>query len=101
MFGFHRRQRSLIPVKELSKYDVKYEKLDMDMGMEMEDDFEEVVLDEPSKPKSKQLTLIYIIFLAEAYEHTRSSFQKRRLIFQFQNRGSQSSTPTRHAALIR
>jgi hypothetical protein len=64
MFGFHRRQRSLIPVRELSKYDVKYEKVDME---EEEEDFEDILLEEPSKPKSKQMTLIYIIYLAESY----------------------------------
>ena len=67
MLGFHRRTRSLIPVKDLAKYD----KLSLnEEEFDGEPDFEEVELDTATetanKARRKQLLLVYIIFLAEA-----------------------------------
>lgn len=67
MLGFHKRTRSLIPVKDLAKYDKVplYDEEEMDMGEE------ELDMGSVSEPKVKarqmQLTLVYAIFLAEAY----------------------------------
>lgn len=61
MLGFHRRTRSLIPVKDLAKYD-KIALVD-----EEEVEGGEEVMPEPLvKADRKQLTLVYVIFLAEA-----------------------------------
>ncbi|KAJ9646521.1 hypothetical protein H2199_002570 [Coniosporium tulheliwenetii] len=61
MLGFHRRQRSLIPVKDLAKYD----KLPVVWEEEEEETDCKMSLDAPEAGQ-KQLTLIYIVFLAEA-----------------------------------
>lgn len=61
MLGFHRRQRSLIPVKDLAKYD----KLPVVWEDEEEETGCEIMLESP-KAGQTQLTLIYVIFLAEA-----------------------------------
>jgi hypothetical protein len=65
MLGFHRRTRSLIPVKDLGKYD----KVAM-VEEEEERDAEEMEChsapDGADKSKSTQLMLVYLIFLAEA-----------------------------------
>lgn len=58
MLGLHRRTRSLIPVKDLGKY----EKLEV---ISQEEELEEVSFDE-KKPKSKQLTMVYLIYMVEA-----------------------------------
>ncbi|KAF2088090.1 MFS general substrate transporter [Saccharata proteae CBS 121410] len=61
MFGFHRRQRSLIPVKDLGKYEkvavIEEEELSDDLDLEMAEDIHRDV---------KNLTWIYVVFLAEA-----------------------------------
>lgn len=63
MLGFHRRTRSLIPVKDLGKYD----KVEMIEEPELDDEVDcEMGMETPAKTHQKQLTLIYIIFLAEA-----------------------------------
>lgn len=64
MLGFHRRTRSLIPVKDLGKYD-KVEAIEEELGLDDEADCE-MGIEAPAKTHQKQLTLIYIIFLAEA-----------------------------------
>ena len=64
MLGFHRRTRSLIPVKDLGKYD-KVEMIEEERGLGDEVDCE-MGMEAPAKAHQKQLTLIYIIFLAEA-----------------------------------
>ena len=61
MLGLHRRTRSLIPVKDLNKYDVKVDFY----ATEEEDDSLEMAEEAPEADQ-RQLTLIYIIFLAEA-----------------------------------
>jgi hypothetical protein len=64
MLGFHRRTRSLIPVKELGKYDrvpMQEEELYVEEEMENYD-----VMDGKSKSRSRQLMLVYLVFLAEA-----------------------------------
>ncbi|KAH8733038.1 major facilitator superfamily domain-containing protein [Phaeosphaeriaceae sp. PMI808] len=64
MLGFHRRTRSLIPVKELGKYDkVPMEEEEMYVEEEMES---YNVTDVKDKSLSKQLMLVYLVFLAEA-----------------------------------
>lgn len=66
MLGFHRRTRSLIPVKDLAKYDKVAEEEEEE---EMSEDGETLV-DEVSeaaeKTRGRQLVLIYVVFLAEA-----------------------------------
>lgn len=67
MLGFHRRTRSLIPVKDLAKYDK--------VSMVEEDDefgFPEEEMDVPNAPdvadksRQRQLVLVFVIFFAEA-----------------------------------
>ena len=66
MLGFHRRTRSLIPVKDLAKY----EKVALIEEVEVEDDETDVdvhVTPEATiKARRRQLALVYVIFLAEA-----------------------------------
>jgi hypothetical protein len=63
MLGFHRRTRSLIPVKELGKYDKVpvEEELYVEEELECYDD-----MDIKDKSRSRQLMLVYLVFLAEA-----------------------------------
>ena len=71
MFGFHRRTLSLVPVKDLSKYD-KLPQLDPEL--EAEDDSLAGRGDLPSTGW-KQLAMIYLTFIAQAYEsHTSLPF---------------------------
>jgi hypothetical protein len=66
MLGFHRRTRSLIPVKELGRYDK------VPVEEELYIDEEEVekekydVTDGQDKTRGRQLMLVYLVFLAEA-----------------------------------
>lgn len=66
MLGFHRRTRSLIPVKDLGKYD----KVAMVEEEEERDGEEEMeshsAPDGADKSRRSQLMLVYLIFLAEA-----------------------------------
>jgi hypothetical protein len=66
MLGFHRRTRSLIPVKDLGKYD----KVAMVEEEEERDGEEEMEMhsapDGADKSRRSQLMLVYLIFLAEA-----------------------------------
>lgn len=68
MLGFHRRTRSLIPVKDLAKYD----KVPLEEEVEELFDMEEGELDTDIaskatiKSRGRQLMLVYVIFLAEA-----------------------------------
>lgn len=66
MLGFHRRTRSLIPVKELGKYDkVPAQEVEEELYTKEEaDDFD--VTSGQDKSRSRQLMLVYIVFLAEA-----------------------------------
>lgn len=61
MIGLHRRTRSLIPVKDLDKYEKKTEVV----YQESEEEEYPTIVDIP-KVSQKQLTVIYILFLAEA-----------------------------------
>ena len=66
MLGFHRRTRSLIPVKDLGKYDKvamveEEEELDVEEEMEMHN-----APDGADKSRRSQLMLVYLICLAEA-----------------------------------
>ncbi|KAJ4372163.1 hypothetical protein N0V83_003936 [Neocucurbitaria cava] len=66
MLGFHRRTRSLIPVKDLAKYDIVSmveEEEDRYAEEEMEAHDASEVMD---KSRQRQMVLIYFIFLAEA-----------------------------------
>lgn len=68
MLGFHRRTRSLIPVKDLGKYDKVSTVEDEDMGdqqtqEEMENYSTPQVMD---GSRRTQLILVYIVFAAEA-----------------------------------
>lgn len=66
MLGFHRRTRSLIPVKDLAKYDK------VPTGDEEEDVYgmEAIPTHEmpqvADKTQHRQLLLVYLVFLAEA-----------------------------------
>ncbi|EAT77476.1 hypothetical protein HBH56_212670 [Parastagonospora nodorum] len=66
MLGFHRRTRSLIPVKELGKYDkVPAQELEEELYAEEEADNFDIASGQ-DKSRSRQLMLVYIVFLAEA-----------------------------------
>ncbi|KAF2132604.1 MFS general substrate transporter [Dothidotthia symphoricarpi CBS 119687] len=67
MLGFHRRTRSLIPVKDLGKYDL------VSLEEEDEEQYEGGELievcgasDATNKSRSRQLMLVYLVFFAEA-----------------------------------
>lgn len=66
MLGFHRRTRSLIPVKDLGKYD-KVAMVEEEEELYVE---EEMAMhnapDGADKSRWSQLMLVYLIFLAEA-----------------------------------
>ncbi|KAF2754279.1 MFS general substrate transporter [Pseudovirgaria hyperparasitica] len=67
MLGFHRRQRSLIPVKELARYDKLDLKIEEEEEMEMElNEIENELLGGQRMNKHRQLLVIYVVFLAEA-----------------------------------
>jgi hypothetical protein len=66
MLGFHRRTRSLIPVKELGKYDkVPAQELEEELYAEEEADNFDVASGQ-DKLRNRQLMLVYFVFLAEA-----------------------------------
>ncbi|KAF1951863.1 MFS general substrate transporter [Byssothecium circinans] len=67
MLGFHRRTRSLIPVGDLGKYDeLPFEDQETDVESNV-DEMELKGVSEPSnKARQRQLTLVYLVFLAEA-----------------------------------
>lgn len=73
MLGFHRRTRSLIPVKELAKYDVVPVEEEM-YSYESESDGEEETErhstdasdSSTQSRRRKQLLLVYLVFFAEA-----------------------------------
>jgi hypothetical protein len=66
MLGFHRRTRSLIPVKELGKYDkVPVQEEEEELYVEEETESYDVV-DGQDKSRGRQLMLVYFVFLAEA-----------------------------------
>lgn len=71
MLGFHKRTRSLIPVKELVKYDVVplEEELYVDESdIEHEEELEQQMdaSDMTAHSRRRQLWLVYLIFFAEA-----------------------------------
>lgn len=68
MLGFHKRTRSLIPVKELAKYDVVPVEEEMyGYESEKEEEFEKHDTDASTiSTRRKQLLLVYLIFFAEA-----------------------------------
>ncbi|CAI6331570.1 unnamed protein product [Periconia digitata] len=72
MLGFHRRTRSLIPVKDLGKYDkVPLDEAESDAEsnageMEMEMDMGNASSRPDVKARQLQLYLVYLVFLAEA-----------------------------------
>jgi hypothetical protein len=67
MLGFHKRTRSLIPVKDLAKYDKVPSHAEEDMELS-EDELDMELNSEPhAKARQMQLALVYAIFLAEAY----------------------------------
>jgi hypothetical protein len=70
MLGFHRRTRSLIPVKDLAKYDVvpAEDQYEEEEEKELFADEEHQVLDDEAATKSRQrqLLLVYIVVFAEA-----------------------------------
>jgi hypothetical protein len=68
MLGFHRRTRSLIPVKDLAKYDKLQMQDEDEMELQIQDSEGEfdIASKATSKRRHRQMTLIYVIFLAEA-----------------------------------
>lgn len=69
MLGFHRRTRSLIPVKDLAKYDKVSTKEEVDEDEEPYSECEfdgHGTSDVTDKSRSRQLMLVYLVFLAEA-----------------------------------
>lgn len=68
MLGFHRRTRSLIPVKDLAKYDkvcIVEEEEDEDL-FTGDGACAQSMSDLPSTTRARQLMLVYMVFLAEA-----------------------------------
>jgi hypothetical protein len=66
MLGFHRRTRSLIPVKDLGKYD-KVAMVEEEEERDAEEEMEcQSAPNGADKSKKTQLMLVYLIFLAEA-----------------------------------
>jgi hypothetical protein len=65
MLGFHRRTRSLIPVKDLAKYD-KLVQDENDMEFEMQESEIDVTSKATVRSRHRQMILIYVVFLAEA-----------------------------------
>lgn len=60
MFGFHTRNKSLIPVRDLEKMEEAYNEKHMEIGQEQE-------LQEPLTARQRRnFTMIYLLFLAEA-----------------------------------
>ncbi|KAF2626886.1 MFS general substrate transporter [Macroventuria anomochaeta] len=70
MLGFHKRTRSLIPVKELAKYDVVPVEEEMyGYESESEEELEKQntdALDPTTHSRRRQLLLVYLVFFAEA-----------------------------------
>jgi hypothetical protein len=65
MLGFHRRTRSLIPVKELGKYDkIPVQEEEEDYVKEEEQNYDVTHVEDRSR--GRQLFLVYLVFLAEA-----------------------------------
>jgi hypothetical protein len=68
MLGFHRRTRSLIPVKELGKYDkVPMQEEEQMMPLEVEEEESFNYTGGEERGRRRQLLLVYLVFLAEAY----------------------------------
>ena len=66
MLGFHRRTRSLIPVKDLAKYD-KVSSIEEEEDRYAEEEMEiHDAIDATDKPRQRQMMLVYLVFLAEA-----------------------------------
>lgn len=66
MLGFHRRTRSLIPVKDLAKYD-KVSMVEEEEVPYVDEELEvHGALDATDKSRQRQLMLVQLIFLAEA-----------------------------------
>jgi MFS family permease len=78
MLGFHRRTRSLIPVKDLGKYDK------VAMVEEEEEQYVKEEMEGHSAPdgaamsQRTQLMLVYVVFAAEAYVRIPPAFVKTR-----------------------
>jgi hypothetical protein len=66
MLGFHKRTRSLIPVKDLGKYDKvsMFEEEEHEVEEEMDS---HIMPDGAEKSQRGQLVLVYLVFFAEAY----------------------------------
>ena len=64
MLGFHKRTRSLIPVKDLAKYD-RVSAADAELHTE-EERHSPPVSNDANRSRSKQLILVYLIVVAEA-----------------------------------
>ena len=92
MLGFHRRIRSLIPVKDLAKY----EKLAAVVGEEEQQDVD----CESVETNHTQLTWIYVIFLAEACVfHSRNLLPRCYTDVSLQNYGLESPAAAQDAHL--
>ena len=66
MLCFHRRTRSLIPVKDLAKYD-KVSMVEEEEVPYVDEELEvHGALDATDKSRQRQLMLVQLIFLAEA-----------------------------------
>lgn len=66
MLGFHRRTRSLIPVKDLAKYDKVSQVEEMEVDDEFDAEYAAAGSMAMAKEQGRQLTLVYFMFLAEA-----------------------------------
>ncbi|KAF2277520.1 MFS general substrate transporter [Westerdykella ornata] len=90
MLGFHRRTRSLIPVKDLAKYD---KILQVEESEIEEEELEEnVPLETSGKGRGRQLALVYVMFLAEAIMASSLQPQLQQLIAKDEYCGSLSTS---------
>lgn len=65
MLGFHRRTRSLIPVRDLDNKPPRYEE-EVDMAIDVVDMDFDLKTEVTDKARRNQLVLVYVMYLAEA-----------------------------------
>jgi hypothetical protein len=100
MLGFHRRTRSLIPVKDLGKYDkVPLEDEETDVESNVDEMESEIMADGPSKAHRRQLLLVYLVFIAEAYARPIHVILSGSKLMQGQDHGLESPISTSNADL--
>lgn len=105
MFGIHRRNRSLIPVSELSKYDTKepllvQQEKQLELELESEQELEDAKEPRLDRQQSSQLALIYTLFLAEAIMAASMSSQINMLDASLSDNATNCSSNLRNQYLL-